>query len=130
MAFAGPVVLGAIALATRDPGRCSEALRQGKAILREGCASHNHLRFYRDAIEVSLLAQQWAAADDHASELEQYFKDESSPWSDFFIARGRALAAAGRRGPEKTVLAQLRDYAGGLGIRAAVSRLDQALADS
>jgi class 3 adenylate cyclase/tetratricopeptide (TPR) repeat protein len=130
IAFAGPVVLGAIALATRDPGRCSEALRQGKAILREGCASHNHLRFYRDAIEVSLLAQQWAAADDHASELEQYFKDESSPWSDFFIARGRALAAAGRRGPEKTVLAQLRDYAGGLGIRAAVSRLDQALADS
>ena len=130
IAFAGPVVLGAVALATSDPRRRSEALTQGKAILSGGCASHNHLRFYRDAIEVSLLGRRWKAADDYANELEHYFKDESSPWSDFFIARGRALAAAGRRGPQEAVLAQLRDYAGGLGIRAAVSSLDQALADT
>ena len=130
VAFAGPVVLGSIALATADPGRRFDALCQGEAILNDGCASHNHFRFYRDAIEVSLREQLWDTADGYASALERYFGAEASPWSDLFIARGRALAAAGRRSPEEAVLAQLRDYAGGLGIRAAVAGLDEALADA
>jgi class 3 adenylate cyclase/tetratricopeptide (TPR) repeat protein len=133
VAFAGPVVLGAMALAATDPGRRFEALRQGEAILREGCASHNHFRFYRDAIEVSLREQLWDTADSYASALERYFGTKASPWSGFFIARGRALAAAGRRGPEEAVVAQLRqlrDYAGNRGILAAVSGLDEALPDA
>jgi tetratricopeptide (TPR) repeat protein len=130
VAFAGPVVLGAVALATPDPGRRFDALRQGEAILSGGCASHNHFRFYRDAIEVSLREQLWDTADGYANALERYFGTERSPWSDFFIARGRALAAAGHRSPEQAVLAQLRDHAAGLGIRAAVAGLDEALADA
>jgi class 3 adenylate cyclase/tetratricopeptide (TPR) repeat protein len=133
VAFAGPVVLGAVALATTCPGRRFEVLRQGEAILRDGCPSHNHFRFYRDAIEVGLREKLWDMADSYASALERYFGTNASPWSDFFIARGRALAAAGRRGPEKTVVAQLRqlrDYGGKHGILAAVSGLDEALADA
>jgi class 3 adenylate cyclase/tetratricopeptide (TPR) repeat protein len=128
--FAGPVVLGAVALATTHPERRFEALRQGEAILRDGCASHNHFRFYRDAIELTLREQLWDAADNYASELERYFGTEASPWSDFFIARGRALAAAGRRGPEDAIVAELRrlrDYAGHIGMRVAVPRLEEAL---
>ena len=131
--FAGPVVLGAVALATTDPGRRFEALRQGEAILREGCPSHNHFRFYRDAIEVSLREQLWDTVDSYASALERYFAMKESPWSDFFVGRGRALASAGRRGLEEAVVAelrQLRDYASDFGILAAVSGLDEALADA
>jgi class 3 adenylate cyclase/tetratricopeptide (TPR) repeat protein len=131
--FAGPVVLGAVALATTDPGRRLEALRQGETILREGCASHNHFRFYRDAIEVSLRERLWDTADRYSSALEHHFGANASPWSDFFIARGRALAAAGRRGSEEAVVAQLRqlrDEAHRHGILAAVAGLNEALSDA
>jgi class 3 adenylate cyclase/tetratricopeptide (TPR) repeat protein len=130
VAFAGPVVLGTVALATTDPERRAEALRQGEAILRDGCASHNHFRFYRDAIEVSLREQRWDTAERYASALERYFGAKASPWSDFFIARGRALAAAGRWGGDVTVVTQLRRlraYASDNGILAAVPALDEAL---
>ena len=128
--FAGPVVLGAVALATPDPRRRLEALRLGEAILGEGCASHNHFRFYRDAIEVSLRERLWDPADYYSSALEHHFGTNASPWSDFFIARGRALAAAGRRGSEEVVVAQLRhlrDEAHRHGILAAVAALNEAL---
>jgi hypothetical protein len=131
--FVGPVVLGAEALATPDPRRRHEALRQGEAILRQGCASHNHFRFYRDAIEVSLRERLWDTADHYSSALEQHFGTNASPWSDLFIARGRALAAAGRRGSEETVVAQLRelrDKARRHGVLAAVAGLDEALSDA
>jgi hypothetical protein len=88
-------------------------------------------RFYRDAIEVSLREQLWDTVDSYASALERYFGMKASPWSDFFVARGRALASAGRRGLEEAVVAelrQLRDYASDFGILAAVSDLDEALA--
>ena len=133
VAFAGPVILGAMALATTDPDDRLEALRQGAAILSDGSASHNHSRFYRDAIEVCLREQLWDMADSYASTMERYFGAKSSPWSNFFIARGRALAAAGRRGVDKAEAAQLRrlrDYAGSHGILASLPGLEEALADA
>ena len=132
-AFAGPVVLGAIALATDDPGRRSEALRQGEAILREGCASHNHFRFYRDAIEVSLRERLWDDVKYYASALERCFGTQSSAWSDFIVARGRALAEAGNERPSQQArvrLRQLREHAFSVGMKAAVPRLDAALGES
>ncbi|MBX9777790.1 MAG: AAA family ATPase [Xanthobacteraceae bacterium] len=132
VAFAGPVILGAMALATTDPDDRLEALRQGAAILGDGSASHNHSRFYRDAIEVCLRERLWDMVDSYASTMERYFGAKSSPWSNFFIARGRALAAAGRRGVDKSEAAQLRrlrDYAGNHGILASLASLEQALAD-
>jgi class 3 adenylate cyclase/tetratricopeptide (TPR) repeat protein len=133
VAFAGPVVLGAVALATTDPGRRFEALHQGEAILRDGCPSHNHFRFYRDAIEVSLREREWETVESYAAAFERDFAGKGAPWSDFFVARGRALAAAGRARslePVAPQLRQLRDYAGMHGILAAVPRLDAALSDA
>jgi class 3 adenylate cyclase/tetratricopeptide (TPR) repeat protein len=132
VAFAGPVILGAMALATTDPDDRLEALRQGAAILGDGSASHNHSRFYRDAIEVCLREQLWDMAEGYASTMERYFGAKSSPWSNFFIARGRALAAAGRNGVDRAEAAQLRrlrDYAGSHGILASLPGLEQALAN-
>ena len=123
VAFVGPVVLGTVAIATTESGRRFEALRQGEAILADGCASHNHFRFYRDAIEVSLRERHWDRADAYAAALERYFGTEASPWSEFFAARGRALAAAGRGDAGAVApLRQLRDHAAGLGLRAADAR--------
>jgi hypothetical protein len=130
VSFAGPVVLGAVALATTDPESRLEALRQGAAILGEGSASHNHSRFYRDAIEVCLREQLWDMAETYADSMASYFGAKSSPWSNFFIARGRALAAAGRRSPDKADAAQLRrlrDYARNHRLSAALPCLEDAL---
>jgi class 3 adenylate cyclase/tetratricopeptide (TPR) repeat protein len=133
ISFAGPVVLGAVAFATSDPQRRAEALQQGEAILREGCASHNHFRFYRDAIEVSLRERLWEDAKYYATALERYFGAQSSAWSDFIIARGRELAEAGNERPSQQArarLRQLRDHALTVGMKAAVPQLDEALGES
>jgi len=133
ISFAGPVVLGAVAFVTSDPQRRTEALQQGEAILREGCASHNHFRFYRDAIEVSLRERLWEDAEYYAAALERYFGAQSSAWSDFIIGRGRALAEAGNERPSpqaKARLRQLRDRALTVGMKAAVPQLDEALGES
>jgi len=130
VAFAGPVILGAIALATNDPGRRFEVLRQGEAILREGCASHNHFRFYRDAIEVSLREHLWDDARHYTRALEKCFGAQASAWSDFVIARGRVLAAVGSERPEEQtfkLLRQLRDHGLSVGMAAMLPQLDQAL---
>jgi class 3 adenylate cyclase/tetratricopeptide (TPR) repeat protein len=130
VAFAGPVILGGIAVASKDPERRVEALRQGEAILREGCASHNHFRFYRDAIEVSLRDHLWNDVKQYARALEKCFGAQASAWSDFVIARGRALAAVGNQRPEEQTigqLQQLRNYGLSVGMMAMVPQLDQAL---
>jgi tetratricopeptide (TPR) repeat protein len=133
VSFAGPVVLGALALATADPESRLEALRQGDAILGEGSASHNHSRFYRDAIEVCLREQLWDLVDNYATAMERYFGARSSPWSNFFIARGRALAAAGRGDlgrAEVGQLRRLRDIARSHGILALLPTLEEAVAEA
>jgi tetratricopeptide (TPR) repeat protein len=132
VSFAGPLVLGAVALVATDPGRRFDALHQGTSILSDGCASHNHLRFYRDAMEVSLREQLWDKAEEYADALERHFGASPSPWSEFFVARCRALVAAAREGPQAAVVAQLRQlqqHAGYRGIRAAGSAIDEALDD-
>jgi tetratricopeptide (TPR) repeat protein len=132
IAFAGPVVLGAVALATKDPKRRAEALQQGEAILQEGCASHNHFRFYRDAIEISLRECLWDDAKYYATAFERCFGAQSSAWSDFIIARGRALAETANERPSQSArlrLRQLRDHALSVGMRATVPQLDQALGE-
>jgi tetratricopeptide (TPR) repeat protein len=126
----GPTVLGALALATADPVRRHEALREGREILERGCVSHNYFWFYRRAIEVSLAEADWDAADAYARALERYFHAEPVPWSDFIVARAQLLAQLGRRGPEEQVIVQLRrlrDDAMRLGLKTEVEHLDVAL---
>jgi class 3 adenylate cyclase/tetratricopeptide (TPR) repeat protein len=98
MAYVGPIILGTAALITDDDGARREALAEGDALLAAGVVFHNHLLFGRDAIEVCLEMGDWERADRYTLALEAYTRAEPLPWSDFFVARGRALAAVGREG--------------------------------
>jgi tetratricopeptide (TPR) repeat protein len=94
--FHGPNILGALALALAAPGEARRALAEGEAIIRAGSVGHNPLRFYPDAIDVSLALGDWNEADRYVDALDQFTRPEPLPWSDFFVARGRAFAALGR----------------------------------
>ena len=129
--FAGPWVLGAVAVITDDPDKRSWALEEGEKILGRGCVFHNYFWFYRDAIEVSLETAGWAGLERYASALERFTQAESVPWTSFFIARGRALAAHYQaRHDEATIreLRRLRDEAMTVGFQSALPALERAIA--
>jgi class 3 adenylate cyclase/tetratricopeptide (TPR) repeat protein len=130
MTFLGPRVLAAMALAGGRESSRRAALQEGETIVRSGCLAHVALWFYRDALEASLNAGDWDAADDYAAAFEAYMRPEPLPWAEFFIARGRALAAHGRgRGDEATFgeLQRLRAEAERLELRAPLPALERAL---
>ena len=130
MKFCGPIAFGVLALATTDPEVRASALAQAEAVLASGCMSHCYLWFYRDAIETSLLQDEWEQAMRYASLFEDYTQAEPLPWSDFVIARGRALAVFGsgkRDASTKQEIQRLRDVAGYVGFKTALPSLEQAL---
>ena len=127
-AFLGPFALGALALASDDPIGRQAALEKGEELLRAGAVSHNHLLFPRDAIEVYLEAGNWDGVEHSAASLEQYTRSEPLPFADFYVARGRALAAF-RRGQcdmveLAAVLERVRDEGERLGIRVALPGIE------
>ncbi len=95
MRFFGPFILGTMALMADSRERRREIFAEAESILHRGCVGHNHFWFYRDAIDACLGAGEWQEAERFAQALENYARPEPLPWSDFFIARGRALAAVG-----------------------------------
>jgi hypothetical protein len=106
-------------------------LAQSEAIIRKGCVAHNQLRFYPDAIEVALDLGQWDEAERYAAALEEFTRAEPLPWSDFFAARGRALAAVGRDGVDESTkpeLERLEAEARRLDYRIALPAIERALA--
>jgi class 3 adenylate cyclase/tetratricopeptide (TPR) repeat protein len=130
MGFNGPRVLSRIAFVTEDPERRRSVLEEGESILRSGAVSHSYFWFYRDAIEVSLRIGDWGEVERYAKALEDYTRPEPLPWCDFFIARGRALAAFGHgeRNPEILAeLQRLRDEANRVGLKTALAAVDEAL---
>jgi hypothetical protein len=56
MRFCGPKVYGALARTVTDRDERDRWLAEGDALLRQGAVGHNHLWFYRDAIEAMLAA--------------------------------------------------------------------------
>ena len=131
MGFVGPVVLGYRALYAVADAEARGALAEAEAVLAKGCVGHNYFWFYRDAIETSLRARRWAEALRYAQALADYTAAEPLPWSDFNIARARALAAFGHgdRGiPLQAELAALRGQAVAAQLAPALRLLDAALA--
>jgi tetratricopeptide (TPR) repeat protein len=130
-AFLGPFALGALALATDDPTVRRTALEEGEALLRAGAVSHNHLLFRRDAIDVCLSAGDWDGAERSAAALEDFTGSEPLPFSDFYIARARALAARGGDRSEAAALAveleRLREEGERLGLRVALPAIEMAI---
>ena len=93
--------------------------------------SHNHLLFPRDAIEAYFEAGDWERMEHCAAELERYTRSEPLPFADFYIARGRALAARGGRRPNSESLTaeleRIHNEGERLGIRVALRQIVNAI---
>ncbi|CAE6716963.1 adenylate/guanylate cyclase domain-containing protein [Paraburkholderia haematera] len=92
--FSAPKAVGALSLAVEDDGERAHLLAEGADMLERGAVGHNHLWFYRDAIEAMMSAGDAAGALRYVTGLEDYTRAEPLPWADLFAARGRALARA------------------------------------
>ena len=82
-------------------------------------------------MEGALERQDWKLVERYAEAMEAFTSIEPLPRTDFFIARGRALAAFGRGSrDDKTMqeLKRLRDEGERVGLKTALSALDEALA--
>ena len=128
-AFIGPWVLGVRARITDNPEIREDSFREGERLLAEDCVGHNYYWFYTDATEAALLTGDWDRAERYAAALEEYTREEPTPWSDLHIARARALAAYGRGRRDQSLLAEIDQLAGecrrvGLGL--ALPALEQA----
>jgi len=131
--FAGPLVLGQMAVVAATDQERVRALAEGERLLRDECVSHCYEAFYQCAIDVALAGGDWTAAERYAQQLEDYVRDEPLPFIEFLIARGRALAAAGRGHVDRDRLVacqaqarewKLADYLPALDAAVASSSLD------
>ena len=130
--FTGPMALGVLATCRADPEARNRALDEAEEILRDNCVSHNYFYLYRDGMEIHLHTGEWDRVEYFARTLEDYTRGEPLPWTDFFIARARALAAHGQgdTGDGATAeLTRLRDEAVEVGFVTALPALERALAD-
>jgi hypothetical protein len=91
--FCGPKVTSALSRAVEDPAERASLLAEGRVMLARGAVGHNHLWFYRDAIESLLSSGDAEGALECVSALEEYTRAEPLLWAEVFAARGRALAA-------------------------------------
>jgi tetratricopeptide (TPR) repeat protein len=123
--FVGPRILAALAMAGAPFP--FDLLDEGEALIHVGCLAHNTLWFYRDAIETCLGAAAWDRAERYADELKLYTSREPLPWANFFIDRGRALAALGRGQRTAAVereFRRLHGEAARVGLRVSLPALD------
>jgi class 3 adenylate cyclase/tetratricopeptide (TPR) repeat protein len=128
--FCGPKVAGALSRAVADPAERNVLLAEGKEMLGRGAVGHNHLWFYRDAIEALLSAGDGAKALEYVAALEDYTRAEPLPWSILFAARGRVLASIPRGNIDdggREELVRIRTALHDVGLRAFLPPIDAAL---
>ena len=128
--FAGPRIMSTLARCKDEPKAKIDALEEGERLLEAGCVGHNHLFYYPDAIDVSFEIGDWDGVERYSLALETYTEAEPLPWSNFFIARGQALAAWGRgqRGPEaKAEIQRLYREARRVNLSGALPALEETL---
>jgi class 3 adenylate cyclase/tetratricopeptide (TPR) repeat protein len=94
MTFIGPWVLATAAM-TRSGAAADALLDEGEALLASGCVGHNFFRFYVYGILSCLDRGELARVRRYADALAAYTAAEPTPWSDFYVALGRAGADAG-----------------------------------
>ncbi|APG93194.1 ATP-binding protein [Sinorhizobium americanum] len=96
--FAGPRILGELALITDDPEVRASSLAEAEGLLAKGAAVLNQLEFRKSAIEACLKGGDCDEAERHAAVLEDYTRAEPLAWAEKVIARARARVAEGRLG--------------------------------
>ncbi|MEM9493132.1 MAG: hypothetical protein AAGC55_28540, partial [Myxococcota bacterium] len=123
--------LAALAAVTDDCDERQRALREGWRLLARGGPGFRRLFFYRDAMDAAWAAGDGPAMAEFAAGLDRFAAPEPTPWSRFFVGRGRALAAhlAGDRRPAQIAqLRELRNRAVACGLRGGATALRHALA--
>jgi len=138
LTFVGPQLYGVQALLSTDAPSRRKALASGEALLKTNALSHNHFVLLDFAIQSSLDGADWDEVLRFCDSLEAYCAAEPLPWSDFIVARGRALVRQGRGEGDGELVQQLqllRQQAADCemnfyltSIDAALTRLDQASA--
>jgi tetratricopeptide (TPR) repeat protein len=131
MQFSAPKALSALSRAVDDDVERARLLVEGADLLRRGAVGHNHLWFYRDAIDAMLSVRDPAGALRYIEALEQYTRAEPLPWAQLFAARGRVLAAALDDSVDEGFLPELQGVRAGLvaaGFDGARRAVDAALA--
>ena len=122
MAFMGPIVLALRGELSPDSQVQRACITEAEQLLDAGCVSHNHFWVARSAIEINLQQQNWKEVERISQRLERYTTDQPLDWSDFIIARGRALSAweQGDHGVE------MRDQLRALNAQAEAANMQQA----
>jgi hypothetical protein len=131
MQFTGPKTYSALARAVDDKAERDRLLAEGEELLRRGAVGHNHLWFYRDAIEAMLAAADAPRALRYADMLEAYTRSEELPWSNLFAMPGRLLAGAARGNVNdggREDLVRIRTALHDAGLRAFLPPIEAALA--
>jgi len=130
MDFSGAAILGGIAEVTSDKTRCKNALAEAEKLLQKGARHQTFYIFYRHAIDASLKNEEWDSVDQYATALSRFTVPEPLPWSDFFITRGRVLAAFGRGQRDDMIQQQLKSLhveAVRIGMKLAMPAIEQAM---
>jgi class 3 adenylate cyclase/tetratricopeptide (TPR) repeat protein len=121
-----PFGLGLQAVMAEDADGRAAALAEGEALIAAGAVTHNIPLFGRYAIEACLMAKDWADAEHHAAALARGMSAEPLPMTDFLVARGRALAAAGRGERDAEEIGRLLAEARAAGWQAMLPALEAA----
>ena len=109
MGYVGPFAYAVQALIEPTPEACLQSLMAGEAELARGCVSHNHLYLHALGIDAMLSHCEWERAARHCECLLAVTAGEFLPWSDFVVARGRALLRHGRGERSSALDYELRD---------------------
>jgi hypothetical protein len=130
ISFVGPIALGCLARATDDEEERMDAMSEAESLLASGAVGHNYIWFYREVLERVLERGEWSEVGQFVDAWEKYTSAEPLPWSDFFIARARVLAAVGEGRRDEVVIAELtrlRDLAVTVGFKGALKAIKNAL---
>jgi tetratricopeptide (TPR) repeat protein len=131
LGFIGAPLLARLSRTAITSDERATYLADGETLLKNTGLAHNHLWFYREAIEASLAAGEWATALAYAGALEQVCQVEPLPWVGLVVERARAIVAAvaSNHGEAPTArLQQVRATAIAAGNGWALAGIDQALA--
>ncbi|MBB2929282.1 adenylate/guanylate cyclase domain-containing protein [Paraburkholderia silvatlantica] len=129
--FCAPKNLSALACAVDENDERARLLAEGADLLRLGAVGHNHLWFYRDAIEAMLSVRDPAGMLRYTNALEDYTRREPLPWAEVFAARARALARALQAPTDEAArgeLARVRTVLRQAGLQQYLAAVDAALA--
>lgn len=128
--FTGPWAYGTLAIVCDDYETRRNALSTGRQVLENGCVSHNHFWFYRDAIEAQLRCGDWQAAIKDAEALQSYSAAQPIRWPGYYISIAQIVGGGHLDGWSENLMTKadaLRSAMGQVGLKLAIRLLDDTL---